>query len=82
VFGWRAAGAERLPGEYSSNMQVRSVPQISRNRAAPLQFLLPRLPPSLAHVSCARARVHGGAPVARMPVPACGSPARVGLARP
>jgi hypothetical protein len=47
------SGAERLPGECSLNMRVLSVPQNSRDGAAPLPFLLSRLlsSPSVSLVS-------------------------------
>jgi hypothetical protein len=51
LFGWGAAGAERLPGAYSLNLRVGSAPQNSRNGAAPLQFLLSRLPLSRISLS-------------------------------
>jgi hypothetical protein len=44
LFGWGAAGVERLLREHTREMRVRFVHPISRDGAIPLPFLLSRLP--------------------------------------
>jgi hypothetical protein len=46
LFGWGVAGAEPLPREYTLEMRVGSVPQNSRDGAAPLPFCSSVSPPS------------------------------------